>query len=621
MGNSTSHANGPNGPGSGALPQGPSSAQGGHHRRATQSQSPRRPSPSTRPSTGAAGTTNYPSTMAANGAQVGGGGSISGRPIKSKKKSLELPDLNLNNLSSINPAPQRIHSQLPSAPIPIPSGAGGGTGNAGSGGGGGTGATAAAGGAQNNDANAAAGRQAGQNRGISDDALAAGPSSLVVPPPPLVAPASKISSNASFGRKEKRVPKRQKHPYPERVVKSMLYSGVPTNHDGIVNVIAPAAAPKVQVQLLYPGQAESVYVSGTYEPSWDIRTELHYDEAKRMWSTQVQVAPAAYHIKFLVDGVWKTSDALPLATDSGGRLVNYIDVRTKGPEIKEWGKDWWGVGTEDEEDQEQGAWTTMIPPYLETAAALEEREETLRRNQAQSPTGHHARPRRILPTPPQLPRHLDKVILNARVPTSTGTSGREGRSSSVSGQSGSGDNPRGRTSHPSQGAWPSPMTGISPSGGHNPAENGSQRRRDSGGSGGSADRGPGSGAVGRSRRGSSSLDVGVYGGLIVSEGGGMTGFGAGIGSPIGDDNSVLPLPSHSVVNHLATSAIRNGVLAVATTTRYKAKYISTVYYRPTHPEDSPEESGVEMDDNAAGAGTMEPIRPNLNAHPIANGAA
>jgi hypothetical protein len=70
-----------------------------------------------------------------------------------------------------------------------------------------------------------------------------------------------------------------------------------------------------------------------------------------MWSTQVQVAPAAYHIKFLVDGVWKTSDALPLATDTGGRLVNYIDVRTKGPEIKEWGKDWWGVGTEDEEDQ------------------------------------------------------------------------------------------------------------------------------------------------------------------------------------------------------------------------------------------------------------------------------
>ena len=69
------------------------------------------------------------------------------------------------------------------------------------------------------------------------------------------------------------------------------------------------------------------------------------------WSTQVEVPPATYHIKFLVDGLWKTSDALSLVTDSGGRLVNYIDMRMKGLEIKEWGRDWWGVGTEDEEDE------------------------------------------------------------------------------------------------------------------------------------------------------------------------------------------------------------------------------------------------------------------------------
>ena len=95
-------------------------------------------------------------------------------------------------------------------------------------------------------------------------------------PPASIAP-TKISSNASFGRKEKKVPKRQKVPYSERVVRSMLYSGVPTNHDGIVNVLAPTTAPKVQVQLLYPGQAESVSVSGTYEASWDIRTDLQYE--------------------------------------------------------------------------------------------------------------------------------------------------------------------------------------------------------------------------------------------------------------------------------------------------------------------------------------------------------
>lgn len=40
---------------------------------------------------------------------------------------------------------------------------------------------------------------------------------------------------------------------------------------------------------------------------------------------------------------------------------------------------------------------------------------------------------------------------------------------------------------------------------------------------------------------------------------------------VGDDNSVLPVPNHVVLNHLATSAIKNGVLAVATTTRYHKK--------------------------------------------------
>jgi hypothetical protein len=38
-----------------------------------------------------------------------------------------------------------------------------------------------------------------------------------------------------------------------------------------------------------------------------------------------------------------------------------------------------------------------------------------------------------------------------------------------------------------------------------------------------------------------------------------------------DDASVLPVPSHVVLQHLCTSAIKNGVVAVATTTRYRKK--------------------------------------------------
>jgi hypothetical protein len=44
-----------------------------------------------------------------------------------------------------------------------------------------------------------------------------------------------------------------------------------------------------------------------------------------------------------------------------------------------------------------------------------------------------------------------------------------------------------------------------------------------------------------------------------------------VGSLRKDDNSVLTQPNHTVLNHLATSSIKNNVLAVSATTRYKSK--------------------------------------------------
>lgn len=40
---------------------------------------------------------------------------------------------------------------------------------------------------------------------------------------------------------------------------------------------------------------------------------------------------------------------------------------------------------------------------------------------------------------------------------------------------------------------------------------------------------------------------------------------------IKDDESVLIMPNHTVLNHLATSSIKNNVLGVSVTTRYKRK--------------------------------------------------
>ncbi|KAK4104833.1 carbohydrate-binding module family 48 protein [Parathielavia hyrcaniae] len=51
-----------------------------------------------------------------------------------------------------------------------------------------------------------------------------------------------------------------------------------------------------------------------------------------------------------------------------------------------------------------------------------------------------------------------------------------------------------------------------------------------------------------------------------------------------DDNSVLSQPNHTVLNHLATSSIKNNVLAVSATTRYKSKYVTTIMYKPTTAE-------------------------------------
>ncbi|CAJ2507494.1 Uu.00g086800.m01.CDS01 [Anthostomella pinea] len=50
---------------------------------------------------------------------------------------------------------------------------------------------------------------------------------------------------------------------------------------------------------------------------------------------------------------------------------------------------------------------------------------------------------------------------------------------------------------------------------------------------------------------------------------------------IKDDNSVLNMPNHTVLNHLATCSIKNNVLAVSATTRFQHKYVTTVIYKAT----------------------------------------
>ncbi|CAN6601563.1 SNF1 protein kinase subunit beta-2 [Trichomonascus vanleenenianus] len=47
-----------------------------------------------------------------------------------------------------------------------------------------------------------------------------------------------------------------------------------------------------------------------------------------------------------------------------------------------------------------------------------------------------------------------------------------------------------------------------------------------------------------------------------------------------DDSSVLPIPNHVVLNHLATTSIKHGTLAVASTSRYSRKFVTQILYAP-----------------------------------------
>ncbi|KAJ1829793.1 hypothetical protein LPJ56_000105 [Coemansia sp. RSA 2599] len=50
-----------------------------------------------------------------------------------------------------------------------------------------------------------------------------------------------------------------------------------------------------------------------------------------------------------------------------------------------------------------------------------------------------------------------------------------------------------------------------------------------------------------------------------------------------DDPNILPVPNHVVLNHLYACSIKDNVMAVSSTSRYRGKYMTTVYYKPVTP--------------------------------------
>jgi 5'-AMP-activated protein kinase beta subunit, interaction domain/Glycogen recognition site of AMP-activated protein kinase len=257
--------------------------------------------------------------------------------------------------------------------------------------------------------------------------------------------------------------------------------------------------------------------------------------------------PGTHHIKFIVDDHWKLAQDLPTAVDDDGSLANYVSVPLPaGPsapasppptsstrpahQISFWSQSSdAGVFTPFGDE----GWTSVIPPEL-IAAARE--EEVFLANGAVGSAPN-------IPPAPVLPRHLDKLILNTRVGAPPPPPVKDRRH-------------RARSRHGEFGMTRPDQEEPSASGSHIPVTTAS-------GTDVSAVR---HGHVNMQSQSHSRSPVrALFGGSTTVLGSTAAAL------MLADDASVLPVPSHVVLHHLSTSAIRNGVLAVGSTTRYKKK--------------------------------------------------
>ena len=262
------------------------------------------------------------------------------------------------------------------------------------------------------------------------------------------------------------------------------------------------------------------------------------------FTTTVPLLPGTHHVKFIVDENWKLAQDLPTAVDDDGSLANYVTVALPaGPsapasppptssnrqahphQISFWSQSSdAGVSFGDE------GWTSVIPSEL-IAAAREEEVYLANPSAGTAPN---------IPPAPVLPRHLDKLILNTRVGASPAPPVKDRRH-------------RTRSRHGEVGMIKSEQDEPpAVSGSHIPVTTASGTDVSAVLHGHSN---PHSQPSVRTLIGGSTAALGTTAAAVM----------------LADDGSVLPVPSHVVLHHLSTSAIRNGVLAVGNTTRYRKK--------------------------------------------------
>lgn len=296
-----------------------------------------------------------------------------------------------------------------------------------------------------------------------------------------------------------------------------------------------------------------------------------------------------HHIRFLVDGVPRLTADLPTAVDDAGNLANFVSIEApqeletyaelpqERPQPVRQGDSFWnsvsGSATSNHSGSDpddsgsmpprnrrpQGRWTQVIPAELEAAAREEEiyLAETARiengddlSDEGESEVELPDAP--AVPPAPRLPRHLGTVNLNMRdframdssSSSSTRSRERDRRRASI----GMSANVPASTGPQNTDAIPVSTA----SGTHLPLSQGLML------------------PTSPSPMPALPLTTNTAA-IVVKSRDRHSPSGIQGGTNAADDSSVLPIPSHVVLHHLATSTVKNGVLAVANTTRYRDK--------------------------------------------------
>ncbi|KAJ3731145.1 hypothetical protein DFJ43DRAFT_1080128 [Lentinula guzmanii] len=350
-----------------------------------------------------------------------------------------------------------------------------------------------------------------------------------------------------------------------------LANSIPANR---VNPQPRQGEPTYLVKISWHGGGQEVYLTRAGDDDWNGKTEMSREDST--FSTIIALPRGTHHLRFIVDGETRVADDLPTAVADNGSLANYVAVglgegdspttdEVQRPDtLTRFHSAFW---SEEGPLLSNEVWSTEIPLEL-VEAALEEESYLAYQNDLENAQANGSPSTSVTGSPKSRTASPVPVVGIGALGERSGRERtsplrREGRDERTS-----------REGRKREREWKSMSLVIA------------QRSTDrplpiTTASGTDVSQSPPTSSIPHSPEPSYYGTYNSANALAIQNPQINSADIANAIPALADDTSVLPVPSHVVLHHLCTSAMRNGVLAVGETTRYRKKFVTTIYYKPT----------------------------------------